>query len=117
MIRTLDAIVAVMVLFYAAAIYHVVHTYTAAPFNPPEAELAQLLSEPGFVQALYDNDSKTLAAYMNSFVDEPCNLTVWGAGGRVLSVGYNVKGFAATAVLPGWRGRAERLIVSLRCGG
>jgi len=46
-----------------------------------EEELAELLSEPGFINAIYENNAKTVEACLNSLLVRPYNLTVYDRNG------------------------------------
>ena len=116
-IYVLDSVLAVAILLTAVLVVVASRPLQTPLQAPPEHVLSRLLEEPGFVNAIYARDHRTVEAYLNSFA-APYNLTVWdSSGNKVLSVGGPVEGVAATAVLPGWRGRLERIVVSLRVGG
>ena len=115
---TLDSILAASILFSTVLLASILAPLYSYSYYVPEEELSLLLSEPGFIKALYDQDIKALEAYLNSYLDEPYNLTVYDEDGvKLFSVGCPVEGIAAVAVLPGWNGTLNKLIVCLRLGG
>ena len=117
-VYTLDAIVAMSIMFSTAVLVLALAPIYSYSYYVPEKELSLLLSEPGFIKALYCMDVKTVEAYLNSYLDEPYNLTVYDEDGvKLFSVGCPVEGISAVAVLPGWNGTLRKLIVSLRVGG
>ena len=117
-IYVLDSVLAAAILLTTVLVVVASRPLQTPIQAPPEHVLSMLLEEPGFVNAIYARDHRTVEAYLNSFLAAPYNLTVWdSSGNKVLSVGGPVEGVAATAVLPGWRGRLERIVVSLRVGG
>ena len=115
---TLDSILAASILFSTVLLASILAPLYSYSYYIPGQELSLLLSELGFIKALYCMDVKTVEAYLNSYLDEPYNLTVYGEDGvKLFSVGCPVEGIAAVAVLPGWNGTLRKLIVSLRVGG
>jgi len=117
-IYTLDSILAASILFSTVLLASILAPLYSYSYYVPEDELAELLSEPGFIKALYDQDVRTVEAYLNSLLNTPYNLTVYDEyGNKIFSVGVPVEGLAATATLPGWNGTLRRLIVSLRVWG
>jgi len=117
-VYVLDSVFAVSILVATVLTVSVLGVLSTQLSLPPEKELAVLLSEPGFVSAVYLGDEKTVIAYLNSFLDRPYNFTVYYNDGRVFfTVGVDVEGVSAVAVLPGWNGSLKPLIVSLRVGG
>jgi len=117
-VYTLDAAAAFTIIFVTVLTAAAMYSLKARTLSAPESELAELLDEPAFVKAVYSGDSKTVEAYLNSFLSQPYNFTAWDGNGRkVLSVGASVQGVAASAVLPGWNGSRETVTVSLRVGG
>ena len=114
-VYTLDAGFAAAIILLTVLVVAATRTWTP-DLAAPEEELAELLKEPGFINAVYEGDSRTIEAYLNSFLSCPYNFTVYSGGSKVLSVGTEVQGVAAVAELPGWRGTRRVLVVSLRVG-
>lgn len=111
---TIDAIIAATILLTTILTAAAVKPYYTIVYEPPEDLLGELIDEPGFVNAVYACDVKTLQAYLNSFTDKPYNLTVWEGDTIVCTAGVEVDGLSATATLRGWNGTDRILIVSLR---
>jgi len=114
---TLDAIIAATILLTTILTAASVKPYYTIIYKAPEDLLGELISEPGFVNAVYGCDVKTLQAYLNSFTEKPYNLTVWEGNNIICTAGVNIDGLAASATLRGWNGTDRTLIVSLRVGG
>ena len=113
-VYTLDAIIAATILLTTILTVASVKPYYTIVYNSPEDLLGELIAEPGFLNAVYSCDVKTLQAYLNSFTDAPYNLTVREGDKIVCTAGVNIEGLAATATLRGWNGTNRVLIVSLR---
>lgn len=116
-VYTLDAIIATTIILTTILTVASVKPYYAVVYEPPEDLLGKLIAEPGFVNAVYACDVKTLQAYLNSFTSAPYNLTVWEGDSIVCTAGVNIEGLAASATLRGWNGTNRVLIVSLRVRG
>ena len=117
---TLDALVAATILV-AAAIASLYLASLAAPphasgLSPPDAVLARLLRDPGFVNALYARDLDSLSAYLAS-LGRPARLVAYDEDGEaVIELGPPIEGLAAHGYLTGYNGTLEVLRVCLVVG-
>jgi len=113
----MDSIIAATIILSTILTAISVRPYYMVIYEAPEDLLGELVSEPGFINAVYSCDVKTLQAYLNSFTTEPYNLTIWEGENMICSAGVNIEGLSAVATLRGWNGTDRVLIVVLRVRG
>jgi len=114
-IYTLDAaLAAAIILLTISTLTMIRMSHVARVHTPPEEQLAALLKDIEFLNALYANDTVRLAAIVNSYIKNPYNLTVYTPEGvKLFSIGQYVEGVAAVAIIPGWNGTLRGRVVSL----
>ena len=118
-VYTLDAVVAASLILATVAVLTAARSvHLTLGQAPPDEVLSVLLNEPGFVNAVYSGDADTLRAMLDALIPWPYNLTVYTLEGeKVLSVGVELEGVAAVAIIPGWNGTLHPLVVSLKIRG
>lgn len=118
-IYTLDAALAAsIILLTIFSLIMIRSTHVARLLTPPEEQLAMLLSDLEFLNALYMNDTIKLSAIVSSYISAPFNLTVYSVDGvKIFSIGQPVEGVAAVTVIPGWNGTLSPRLISLKVRG
>ncbi|MCS7374935.1 MAG: hypothetical protein NDF56_08150 [archaeon GB-1845-036] len=85
-------------------------------YEAPESLLGILLKDEEFIYAVYSLDSGRLRAILNSYLGlTPYNLTLLDAdGGKLLSIGVEVEGLAASTIIVGVNGTVNPIIICLK---
>lgn len=118
-VYTLDAFIAGILLLTTMLTLSMLKPNYTLYYKPPDEILGVLLKNEDFVHAIYSLDASRLEHILNAYLGRtPYNLTIFDySGKKLLSVGQEVEGLAAVAILCGVNGTLEPLIVCLKVGG
>jgi len=116
-IYTLDAIAAAtLILTTLISLLIVNQIHTMVRYEAPDDILGILLSKDDFIHAIYSLDSSKLRAILNAHLGTtPYNFTIYSSNGtKLLTIGFEVEGIAATVMLAGVNGTIKPLIICLK---
>ena len=116
-VYTLDAIAAAtLILTILISLLMVNQLHTTVRYEAPDNILGVLLNRDEFIHAIYNLDSSKLRTILNAHLGmTPYNFTIYNANGtKLLSIGVEIQGIAATVMLAGVNGTIKPLIICLK---
>jgi len=116
-VYTLDAIAAsTLILTTLISLLMINQIHTMVRYEVPDDILGILLSKDEFIHAIYSYDSSKLRAILDAYLGmTPYNFTIYDSNGtKLLSIGFEIEGVAATAMLAGVNGTIKPLIICLK---
>ena len=116
-VYTLDAIAAsTLILTTLISLLMINQIHTMVRYEVPDDILGILLSKDEFIHAIYSYDSSKLRAILDAYLGmTPYNFTIYDSNGtKLLSIGFEIEGVAATAMLAGVYGTIKPLIICLK---
>jgi len=116
-VYALDAIAATtLILTTLISLLMINQIHTMVRYEASDETFGVLLSQDDFVYAIYNLDSSKLKALLNAHLGlTPYNFTIYNANGtKLLTIGVEVEGIVAVAMLAGVNGTIKPLIICLK---